>query len=160
MIRGKIDQHDLNTWQNWGLHRFPEKKRRWWHYLLGPGIFFLPVIVSELVGFDFHMQTYLVTVALWSFCMAFLLFYKFVSRRERNKSMQPYDFSVDRSNVTVSFRGSDSQFEVSARSLAVIRLPENLLIFRDGTPISISPRNENLEDGKTIGDIEKLILGD
>ncbi len=159
MIRGTIDQRDLNTWLNWRPHNFPEKKRRWWHYWLGPGFFILPVVVSEVVGFDFHMQTYLITVAFWSFCLALFLLFKFVSRRRRNNLVQPFDFSVDRSGDTVFIQGPDSRVEYPARSLAALRLRENVLIFQNGAAICISPRSQNLEDGKTVEDIANLIQG-
>ena len=52
---------------------------------------------------------------------------------------------------------ADSRFEFPAISLEALRLPDNILIFRNGVAISISPRNEKLEDGKTVEDIENLI---
>ena len=121
------------------------------------GLFYPTGRCSEVIGFNFHMTTYLAVVACWSFCLALILVFNIVSRRKRNNSMQPCDFSVDRSGDTIFIQGTDSRFEFPAISLEALRFPDNILIFRNGVAISISPRNENLEDGKTVEDIENLI---
>ena len=64
---------------------------------------------------------------------------------------------ADRDSCTIRLHVQDRAFEFPVTKVSAVRLASNLIITVEKMPFCITPRNGNLDDGKTIEDILKLI---
>ncbi len=156
-ITGKIDKYDLLAWINWMTNNSGHGQSRWKvHLFVWPGLV-IPPIVFWLAGTPFSWETYCGVIFYWLFYFILWRFVILLIERRRAKNKDDVYFEMIRENDTVRLHVKDRAFELPAAKLSTIRLKSNLIIALDKIPFCITPRNGNIDEGKTIEDILKLI---
>ena len=157
-ITGTIDIHDRIAWINWYTDNPKRGPHPWWNRLFGPIALVLPPLLFYLLGDKFHWGTYGGVIICWALLFGFWRFlHLLVARRKAKQEDESYPFEVEQKEYTFCLSARGRTYDYPSDKVGAIRLKQNLVITMDEFPICITPRNENLHDGKTIDDIEKMI---
>ncbi|MEK7992312.1 MAG: hypothetical protein AAB403_00765 [Planctomycetota bacterium] len=156
-ITGRTDLRDRMTWVNWAVDNPTRGRGRWDIRLLAClGLAVPPIVFAACKG-SIHWGTYIGSIICWIFYFAFCQLVILLVARRRAKAKTDSAFEVGRENGLVRLRIRDHALELPVAKFSVIRLPENLILAVDKFPVCITPRNGNIDEGKTSEDILKLV---